>query len=597
MMKLRIPRKSMWCIFSISLFLLVVISPNQTTRAQGNQALSPEQASAIAANLVLMEQTTIPSWEGAEISSPLVHYDLRGQIAAFVFTVLKAGKDAGYITISGTDLPNPVLEFSTKPAPSVESRSTVKAAAEKMGFTIDEQKPLYLGMLAYFYQIGNQEPVQLLEMSSLQIITLDSFALNFEQSPTDDGQNFPDVQYNTLLDNMLKPGASQSTNFKLLYGSDYDWYRGCAPTATANVMGHWADRGYPNLVYGGSNGDFLGTIDQLAALMHTSSKGWTNLPINDDIKKFATQRGYAFKSSESSKPSYAKFVSEIDAHRPIVVLVNGHIYYGDHFITGFGYEYDPANPGYRYMIVHDTWGSTPEDVWVQFGTGYGKIWFDTVVPPEVQVDNTPPTSSVNALPVHQNSVNFPVSWSGVDQGWGIQWYDIQYRDNQNQEWIDWVANTTATQTSFYGDAGHTYCFRSRAMDIDHNQEPYPESENTCTSILPSLVINYHNGKPQSLFTLTGSGYPAGANVAIIVNGHTLGLVPTNSTGGVSFILDTNQANEGNYVVTTRANYDVSVVFRLDSSEPLRSQTGSSSILQIPGGIALTSVINLPVLTR
>ena len=77
----------------------------------------------------------------------------------------------------------------------------------------------------------------------------------------------------------------------LLHGPDYEWYRGCTPTAVANLMGFWADRGYPNLMVGGSRGDYAGTIDQLASVMGTSAGGWTWLPINDDIKKYAAQRG------------------------------------------------------------------------------------------------------------------------------------------------------------------------------------------------------------------------------------------------------------------------------------------------------------------
>ena len=344
-------------------------------------------------------------------------------------------------------------------------------------------------------------------------------------------------------------------------------------------MGYWSDRGYPNLVNGGSAGDYPGTIDQLAYLMGTSSEGWTWLPINDDIRSFAALRSYSFQSSETYMPSYATLVSEIDAHRPIVVLVNDHTLYGNHFITGFGYEYDPSNPNYRYMIVHDTWSSTPEDYWVQYGTGYGKIWFDTVVPPIVQVDTAPPSSAVNPQAVYQTFDAFPVSWSGIDQGWGVKWYDIQYRDGQNSEWVDWLTHTTAVQAKFTGLRSHTYCFRSRAMDIDHNQEAYPEAEDTCTTVLPLLTINYPIGKPGSFFSLTGSGYPSSTTVTVTINGHDLGIVSTNSTGGFGFVLNTSQASEGGYVVTTKAKFDVSVGFKLHPSAPLRPKTSTETVFK------------------
>ncbi len=593
----RVVLRVLLSIFSIILLVGVLAPCDPAADAQEGGLPTIERARLVAQGHMLRERVTIRSWEGAELGPAQPHYDLDGHVAAYVFSVMSDGRDAGYITVSAEDLPNPILEYSTAPARYKATRSAVRSTAAERGLMIDEQQPLYLGMLAYFYRIGDPEPVRLMEMGTQQMVTLDAAPAAHTRQQASNSLELPAIPSDAPPAEFPDSGAAtRSTLYKLLYGPDYGWYRGCGPTAVANAMGHWADRGYPNLVYGGSDGDYSGTIDQLATLMGTSPEGWTWLPIDDDIRSFAALRGYSFQSSEQYSPPYEAFVSEIDAHRPIVVLVNGHVLYGNHFITGFGYEYDPSDPNSRYMIVHDTWYSTPEDFWVQFGTGYSGIWFDTVVPPVVNVDTVPPTSAVKPLPEYQTTESFLVRWSGTDVGWGIKWYDVQYRDAQDSTWVDWKTHSTATGAYFAGVKGHTYCFRSRAMDIDHNQEAYPASADTCTT-LPSLAINYTTGEPGSFFALTGTAYPSSAPVTITVNGHELDVIATDPAGELGFTLDTADADEGAYVVTTSTSFDLSVVFYLGASEPYRPQEGTGTVLYVPGGIALTPHAYFPIVGR
>jgi len=474
----QLARRLLRALLLVALLVGVAIPHAIPAGAQEPDLLSAEEAASVARHHVLRESGTIPEWEGARLDGPRPHYDLDGGVAAYVFSVLKKGEDVGYVTVSSEPLPNPVLEFSTAPARHKSTRGAIHSVAARAGLPVDERKPLYLGPLAYFYPIDGDGPRRLIEMATQRIVTPGSDPR--PSLPTPPGSSPPGADPlsppSALTDPLPETAAERTTTYKLLYGPDYGWYRGCAPTAVANAMGHWADRGYPNLVYGGSDGDYQGTIDQLAELMGTSPEGWTWLPINDDVRNFAAQRGYTFRSDETFMPSYGRFVDEIDAHRPIVVLVNDHDVYNNHFITGFGYEYDPTDPDFRYMIVHDTWGSTPENYWVQYGVGYSRIWFDTVVPPQVWVDTTPPSSAVVPLASYQIEEAFDVRWSGSDEGWGLKWYDVQVRDGLAGDWTDWIVQTTETRATFFGTRGHTYTFRSRAMDIDHNQEPYPGAD-------------------------------------------------------------------------------------------------------------------------
>lgn len=450
--------------------------------AQENTAISSQSTSQIAQAFVIKERPLIPEWGEASLLPPKVHYDLEGDIAAYVFSLSNPdGKPVGYITVSGENLPNPILEFSTEPA-RYKSGMVELTGGTNQELVIDFDKPLYLGVLAYFYPITNSETLELINMGSGEIIEIPEVLpsiLDWNAIETPRVELTPEVH--------LQINDNSSAFRKILYGPDYFWYRGCGPTAVGNLMGYWADRGYPNLVYGGSKGDYRGTIDQLAILMGTNPLGWTWLPIDDDIRNFTNLRGYSgFNSDEIDYPGFDRLKNEIDLNRPSSVLVNEHVEFGDHFITMFGYEYDPSLPNYQYMMVHDTWGDG--DYWVQYGVGYSGIWMDTMNPPQILLDTTPPTSSVNPLEAYQITENFQVGWSGVDLGWGIAGYNIQVRDGVDGLWTGWITDTESTNAIFSGQRGHQYFFRSSAFDLDHNQEAYDQGNgDTNTLIAPYLL--------------------------------------------------------------------------------------------------------------
>lgn len=482
-------------IILIGCFTIIIIG-NMTSEvlAQDSKILTLEEASLIAQDHVTKESKTIHDWVGANAVSPKIHYGINGLISAYVFSIKENGEDKGYITISSQTIPNPVLEFSTSPARYKTTLNSIQATLEKSGFRISYQKPLYLGPLAYYYKIEDSQTNQIIEMGSNRVISVDnpSSVKYYNGIPSDNSKNNLKGTYQPELFEKFDGGdTSENTITKILYGPDYWWYLDCIPTSAANVMGYWSDRGYPNLVYGGSQGDYTGTIEQLYDVLEITPDGYVYLPLNKKIKKFTSLRGYSFGAEDILETSFSDLVNEINAHRPVVIYVENHDYYSDHFITGFGYEYDQNDPNFQYMIVHDTWGPAGNGVgfWVQYGVGYDRINFFTIVPPSIDADTISPMSAVNELESYQIDPTFKVSWSGSDEGWGINWYDIQYKDGQGGEWTDLIQNTKITETSFTGTRGHEYYFRSRAKDIDYNQEPYPEGDGDTNTTIVKNVIN------------------------------------------------------------------------------------------------------------
>jgi parallel beta-helix repeat protein len=118
----------------------------------------------------------------------------------------------------------------------------------------------------------------------------------------------------------------------------------------------------------------------------------------------------------------------------------------------------------------------------------------------------------------------------------------------------------------------------------------------CTPPAATLVINYTIGKPGSFFTLEGANFPANSTATITINGYTLGTVPTDASGDLIFLLNTDQADVGDYVVSASANPGASVSFFLDSSKQIRPQEGQGTIFNVPGGLT-THFVYLPNIRR
>lgn len=117
----------------------------------------------------------------------------------------------------------------------------------------------------------------------------------------------------------------------------------------------------------------------------------------------------------------------------------------------------------------------------------------------------------------------------------------------------------------------------------------------CTPPNAALTINYASGQPGSFFTLAGANFPPGDVATITVNGETLGTVPTDPAGDLTFLLNTDQADPGFYTVTAATNPSASAGFYLSTSKALRLPEGEGTVFSVPGG--LTWLVYLPLVRR
>ena len=82
---------------------------------------------------------------------------------------------------------------------------------------------------------------------------------------------------------------------------------------------------------------------------------------------------------------------------------------------------------------------------------------------------------------------------------------------------------------------------------------------------------------------------------VLADGILLGTVPTDSSGDLVFLLNTDQADPGFYTVTAAVNPSASAKFYLGASRALRLQEGEGTIFNVPGG--LTQIVYLPFVRR
>jgi CSLREA domain-containing protein len=120
-------------------------------------------------------------------------------------------------------------------------------------------------------------------------------------------------------------------------------------------------------------------------------------------------------------------------------------------------------------------------------------------------DNTPPVSSVTALPATETTTSFTVQWSGADAGSGIASYEIYVSDNGGG-YTPFQTNTTSSSATFTGQFGHTYAFYSQAVDLVGNLEAAKSRPDATTVVTMLGVAPTCAGDVSSSVAIVRSGY-------------------------------------------------------------------------------------------
>ena len=119
----------------------------------------------------------------------------------------------------------------------------------------------------------------------------------------------------------------------------------------------------------------------------------------------------------------------------------------------------------------------------------------------------------------------------------------------------------------------------------------------CLPLTAALFTNFPSGKPGSFFTVEGANFPAESDATITINGTLLGTIPTDASGELLFLLDTEHAGAGFYTVTvSTADVSSSARFILSSRNLRHDQEDEGTIFEVPSGIGV-GVLYLPFTVR
>ncbi len=170
------------------------------------------------------------------------------------------------------------------------------------------------------------------------------------------------------------------------------------------------------------------------------------------------------------------------------------------------------------------------------------------------IDNSPPNSSVNILPVFIKNLSFNVSWAGNDSISGISSFDIEVSDN-NGIWALWQSSTSNASAVYSGQDSHTYGFRSKAKDNTGNSETKTESDSNITIDVTPPIINLTNPSNNSVVRL-GSMLNLTIIDAISLNTAWYNKADSNFTINYPYRINTSNWTTNNYTINVFANDSV-----------------------------------------
>ncbi|NIV29283.1 MAG: hypothetical protein GWN58_07185 [Anaerolineae bacterium] len=110
------------------------------------------------------------------------------------------------------------------------------------------------------------------------------------------------------------------------------------------------------------------------------------------------------------------------------------------------------------------------------------------------------TATVSAVsPEVSAEPTFTVRWDDAQPSPDatIVWYDVQWMDEVDGQWVDWLIWTEQTQASFTGQKGHTYRFRARAWQRypngAHLYSPFEPQAGSPTTVAASQLVGEVRG--------------------------------------------------------------------------------------------------------
>ncbi|PEJ23251.1 hypothetical protein CN887_21335 [Bacillus pseudomycoides] len=363
-------KKFILFIGTIFLSFMVYLCTSTDTKAEtsSSQTVTKEEAKFKAETyLKSISNLSYPKWNGAFFSEEKMLYDLDGKIKGYLFQVKKGDQNYGYIIANGITERSSIIE---------STREGINPYKD-----VPEGQAIYAGPLQHlkkennkFIDIATKQNIEVKDMKQVENYRGESLS--------------PETKFKIST----KITEDEYIEKKIENVPDYTWYRGCSPTAFANIFDYWSQHGFYNLLKKteSSNqlidkiGDDMGTTKGTRSPDGSEIKGGATLVSNmvPGIKKYWNNRGYYPEPEYIQKPTFKKYKQEINSNRPLILNIDegSPFFEKPHSITGVGYEelyIADLNERYENVIVHDTWANTPLDVTLDYNE-YSKYIYSFV---------------------------------------------------------------------------------------------------------------------------------------------------------------------------------------------------------------------------
>ncbi|GKS12185.1 hypothetical protein YDYSY3_31850 [Paenibacillus chitinolyticus] len=376
--------------------------------ASSNEVSSKDAVKAALFQVVLdQKENNYSKWKDLIVSAsePVLVYDISGEKHSYIVNLKASGREVGFVEVSYYKDDNPILSFGySSNRMADQEKSELRNKVKQMGKQVATEKVIINGPAKFAlkkeFSDGSAEIIESKEVAELTKEQNQRIKKK-ERKENKEGKKFwkniDDVtsEIGTTSDGVTdNPGAYESgyssTNSKFWDGvGDANQYTnslwtgasGCAPTSGYNLMFYWHyQKGFSGLLKNSSG--YVDKDDSVLLMrqkMGTDNAGNTSVSAKaSGLRAYAVARGYKSSSSTlTTSPSWNTVKSHMSSAPSLLDFFDQSFYCGSsscgHTVVGVGYTeyfYNGSSSGHQYMIVHDNWGNTPENVYVAYGRNY-----------------------------------------------------------------------------------------------------------------------------------------------------------------------------------------------------------------------------------
>lgn len=382
------------CLSVVMAFSLMTVGASASDDIS-NFNVSEEQATKIAINFVISRAHAEDTDETFPVPFKVVKdetlYNLDDEVTAYKFNVVDIDGDySGYVIAGASRDVAPIIEYSCS-----DAASFIDVAEDAILATGDKAKLYYDGGLDYYIEKSDDAGKALFDVSAKKELSASKTELKTAKQKL---RRFDEsANYEKEWDNALGAASNPPTNtyisdplnhesgytgytMKYIAGATANMYRlmssfsdgcgfHCGPTAATNLC-------ILNYELNGKTNLKSSTWDNTFTTLHTLAQcdcgpyGTYDNVLTTAIRTYGRNRGYSSTTAtRDTTPTVNEMKNSIYNNVPQILLVNGHGYYGDHYVMTVGVEqYNYTNGTTTYFRVIDGWSTSPR--YINFNSNY-----------------------------------------------------------------------------------------------------------------------------------------------------------------------------------------------------------------------------------